>query len=376
MSGRRALARPALVAAVGLAAVGTLVVPAAPAAADPPRPTDHRSTVTAVEPPTPAVRAEVVGGDAFLELRVDAGTEVVVEGYGGEPYLRFRVDGSVERNRRSTATYLNEDRQGAVDLPSRADDEAAPDWERVGSGGAYAWHDHRIHWMGRSEPPGIGPGDVVQTWAVPLTVDGTPTEIRGELVLADTVSPLPWIALALAAAAAVVVSARRRALVAQAAPAAAAGAALVAGWAEHAAAPAGSGSDPLLVAVPLAGLVAGVAGLALRRSTLGPPATLASAAAVVGWAALRALVLWTPVLPTEMPAGLDRTLTALALGLAVAGAGVVAWNPARARTMPPPSEEGEGLADDGTGRPFVANAARGGGIPGRGATADGSPSPP
>ena len=68
------------------------------------------------------MRAHVVGGDAFLELTVDEGTEVVVPGYGGEPYVRFLADGTVERNTRSEATYLNEDRQGAVELPAGADE--------------------------------------------------------------------------------------------------------------------------------------------------------------------------------------------------------------------------------------------------------------
>ena len=102
---------------------------AAPAAADPPRPTDYRSTVTAVTPAADGVRAEIVGGDAFLELRVDEGTRWSCRGTEGEPYLRFRADGTVERNIRSPATYLNDDRQGAVDLPPRADAEAEPEWE-------------------------------------------------------------------------------------------------------------------------------------------------------------------------------------------------------------------------------------------------------
>src|SRR5690606_28892329 len=156
-----------------------------------------------------AVDARVVGGDAFLELEVAEGHEVVVLGYGDEPYLRFRADGTVERNRRSEATYLNDDRRGAVDLPAIADNAAEPEWEEVAGGGAYAWHDHRIHWMGSGRPPGAEPGDVVQPWTVPLQVDGTPAEVSGELVLVAGVSPLPWLALGLAGLAAVVAWGRR-----------------------------------------------------------------------------------------------------------------------------------------------------------------------
>ena len=211
---------------------------------------------------------------------------------------RFRADGTVERNVRSPATYLNDDRQGAVDIPAGADAEAEPAWETVADGGTYAWHDHRIHWMSGSRPPGAEPGDVVQSWTVPLTVDGTATEVTGELVLVARVSPVPWIVLGIAGAAAVVVLGRRRPIVPAVAVTVAAAGALVVGWAEFSVAPTGSGANPLLVAVPLVGLVAAGLGLAFRGRGTGPTATLAGATAVVGWGVLRANVLWMPVLPT------------------------------------------------------------------------------
>jgi hypothetical protein len=350
--------RLAAAAAVALAAV---VAGASPAAADPPRPTDYRSSVSSVEPPAEGVEAAVVGGDAFLELRVDEGHEVIVEGYGDEPYLRFLPDGTVERNRRSEATYLNDDRQGAVELPAQADNDAEPEWEDVADDGTYSWHDHRIHWMGGSPPPGIDPGDIVQDWVVPLTVDGTRVEVRGRLVRAGDVNPLPWLALGLAGAAVVVALGRRRPQPSAAgAVLVAAAGALVVGWGQYAVAPAGSGADPLLVAVPAAAVVAGAAGLAglvARRHRLGATATLAAAAAVIGWGVLRANVLWTPVLPTELPAGLDRAVTALALGLAVGSAALVVWSGGVAfgrpddPTDPEATETPETAATDGGGAP-------------------------
>jgi hypothetical protein len=335
---------------LALVALGALVLAARPAAADPPRPTDYRSTVTAVEPAAGGVEAEVVGGDAFLELRVEPGHEVLVEGYGEEPYLRFLPDGTVERNRRSEATYLNDDRQGAVDLPPEADNAAEPDWERVAGDGTYAWHDHRVHWMGTSRPPGVERGDVVQEWTVALTVDGAPTEVRGRLVLAEAVSPLPWLALGAAGLVLAVGLGRRRPLVVAAGAALVASVgALVVGWGQYSVAPAGSGVNPLLVVVPLLGLVAAVAGVVLRGRAAAPTATLAAAAAVLGWGALRASVLWTPVLPTGLPYALDRAVTALALGLSVAAAGLVVWSgglvPGAATPRPAPASAG--TAPDG-----------------------------
>ncbi len=95
----------------------TVVAAAAPAAADAAGPSDFRSEVTGIVPAVEGVEAEIRGGDSFLELTVDEGHTVIVEGYTGEPYLRFQPDGTVERNRLSTATYLNDDRKGEVEHP-------------------------------------------------------------------------------------------------------------------------------------------------------------------------------------------------------------------------------------------------------------------
>ena len=318
-------AAAAVVASVVLVALAR----AQPAAADPPVPTEYRSTVHAIEPAAHGVRAEVVGGDAFLELKVDRGTEVVVTGYQGEPYLRFGPDGTVQRNRRSPATYVNNSRTAAVEVPGSADPEADPDWETVAGGGAYSWHDHRIHWMGSDRPAGAEPGEWTRSWTVDIVVDGTPTRINGTLALVSGVNPLPWVVLALAAAAAVAIAGRRRPLTV--APVAALVAAVLAsgvGWAQRADAPAGSGVSPLVVAVPLAGLVAAALALTAGRR-LGRRAvvalTLAAAAAVAGWGVLRLEVLSKPVLPTVLDPWVDRAGTTLALALALASAGLVVW---------------------------------------------------
>jgi hypothetical protein len=310
---------------VAFAALAVVVLHAAPAAADPPRPTDYRSTVTSVTPGSDGVQAEIVGGDAFLQLTV-AGHEVVVQGYGGEPYLRFRRDGTVERNRRSTATYLNESRNAKVDLPPQADNDAAPVWEKVADGGRYAWHDHRVHWMGQSRPPDARPGDVVQAWTVRTTVDGAPGSIKGDLVLEAGVSPLPWIVLGLLGAGAVVWLGRRRpAAVAPRAVLLGAIGALVVGAGQYRVAPAGSGVNPLLIVVPAFAVGAGAVGALGRSRSIAPAMTLAAAAAVIGWCFLRLDVLWKPVLPTTLPYNLDRAVTAVAFALALAGAGLIVW---------------------------------------------------
>ena len=63
-----------------LAAIWVAVL-AGPAAADPARPGDVRSEVTAITPATEGITAEVVGGDSFLRVRAERGRQVVVIGW-------------------------------------------------------------------------------------------------------------------------------------------------------------------------------------------------------------------------------------------------------------------------------------------------------
>ncbi|MGV3760337.1 MAG: hypothetical protein ACO1PW_12490 [Actinomycetota bacterium] len=302
---------------------------ATPAGADPAGPSDFRSAVTGIEPAVDGVTAEIRGGDSFLELSVDDGVEVTVGGYEGEPYLQFLADGTVQRNRLSSATYLNEDRKGAVEIPAEV--EAAmdrpttpPDWETVATDGTYAWHDHRVHWMGEASPP-VGRGERVggayDPWRVPITVDGTPADVTGTLTYEESTSPLPWLALAVVVAAGLAVLAKRAGGVRLVAGAlvVASGLAVVTGRGDWASTPDGTG-NPLLWILPVVALVAAAAAVGLAARSAGVVLALAAVAALSGWALFRFQALLKPVLPTDLPAGLDRLSLALALGAAAAGA--------------------------------------------------------
>ena len=313
----------------GLLGLVAVLLSAAPASADPAGPSDFRSEVTEISPAVDTVAATILGGDSFLELTVDEGHEVIVEGYSGEPYLRFRADGTVDQNRLSSATYLNDDRMGAAEIPGEVtaaleDDSTEPDWEEVASGGTYAWHDHRVHWMGDARPPvarGHKVGGEYDPWRVPITVDGTTAEITGTLTYVEAVTPLPWLALAVVAAAALVALGRARLglHLGAAALVVASALALVVGRAEWSSTP-DSGGNPLLWALPLVALVTAVGALALARKGTGVVLALASVASLSGWALFRLQVLLKPVLPTDVPFTLDRATTGLALGVSVAAA--------------------------------------------------------
>lgn len=314
--------RRGLKALTALLLVG--VVAASPAGADPAGPSDFRSEVTGIVPAAEGLKAEIRGGDSFLEVDVAPGHTAVIKGYSGEPYLRILEDGTVERNRLSSATYLNNDRQGRVDIPADAKaatkDGAEPDWERVGGGGTYAWHDHRVHWMGGASPP-VGRGETVKgfdPWTIPVTVDGTDVEIHGTLFYEDAVSPVPWAVLALVIGGVLAWFGRRPGLrLGAAALSVASAVALVVGRADWVSTPQGGG-NPLLWALPAFALVTALVALVWPESGRGVVAALASVASLSGWALFRIQVLLKPVLPTALPFALDRATVAVALGASVA----------------------------------------------------------
>jgi hypothetical protein len=137
---------------------------------------NYESLVNAVRG-VPGLTAEVLNGDDRLLLVNEGPRTVVVEGYDDEPYARLRADGVVEVNRRSPATYLNDDRFGQVDVPATADPQAPPRWRTVGRGGRFEFHDHRIHWMAGSVPPQVrddrSERQKVNDWTVPIRAEGS-----------------------------------------------------------------------------------------------------------------------------------------------------------------------------------------------------------
>jgi hypothetical protein len=307
-----------------LAATVLAVMPWSTARADPAGPTDYRSEIVAVEPPTPTITLGIVGGDSFVELTVAPGTEVFVLGYQGEDNLWFRPDGTVWENRNSPSTYLNEDRLGGGEIPANATADAEPDWRQVAADGNYAWHDHRAHWMQEARPFGLGPGDQILESVIPLVVDGTDVEVT----VISTWEPAPSPAAAIAGVVggiALGVAAwflRRRApLAGLAATVPVIAVALVAGVWQFRSLPPETG--PRLVwwvlpAVALASVVVGSV-VAARRAA-GPATTFAADAAllVVGvelavWGFVKRDGLSAAIVPTGAPGVFDRFATALAL---------------------------------------------------------------
>ena len=328
---------------LGIVLTGVGFLDASPAAADGAGPTRYESVIDDVEPDLDQVEVSIVGGDAFLQVVADDGTEVSIGGYDGEPYLRIDADGSVWENRRSPSVYLNATRDGGDGrFPQGVSSGAAPDWEQIGDGGIVAWHDHRIHWM-LDEDPTVGTDGVAQEWELPMDVDDTEVLVTGRLLLKGSV--FPWAAgVSLVAAAAALVAGRRmRGRLVSLTIAAAA--AVVVAAAAYAVNPPRSGASvvPLLLTIVAAVCVAASwwAARSAGRSLVQLALPLAAVAALLGWVVQRLGTFWMATVPSELPGWLDRALTGMVLGTAVGTAVAVLLRP-----WPEETVAGAGAAQD------------------------------
>jgi phage replication-related protein YjqB (UPF0714/DUF867 family) len=146
---------------------------------------DFRSVIDRVSPAADGVTVEVQDYDSHMALVNRGDHEVVVYGYEDEPYARLLPGGTVQVNRRSPATYLNEDRFAAVRVPASADPEAPPRWRTVGDSGTFVWHDHRMHYMAQGVPSQVtdeGRRTKVFDYEIPIAVDGRAGAIEGTLL--------------------------------------------------------------------------------------------------------------------------------------------------------------------------------------------------
>lgn len=277
--------------------------------ADAAGPTEFRTKIVSIEPATPTIALSIEGGDSFVRIEVAPGTDVVVLGYDGEPYTWIDADGLVYENRLSMATYYNDTRLGTDAIPDFVDADAEPEWERVGDGGRWAWHDHRAHWMGAEPPLNMDPGDSLPQQTIPLVVDGS--EVAVAVVSTLVGDPSPWPSVLGAAggiALATLAVLRRRTAVEALAFAAMA---LAVGLAQFLSLPPETGPRPIWFLPPAVAVVA--AGLAWwwRRTPLFEHGlVLLAAAQLLLWTWVRRLTFVRPVLPTDAPYWLDRALTA------------------------------------------------------------------
>ncbi len=296
-----------------LAVLAGVLAPASAVFADPAGPTDYRSEVIGVDPPTAGISVAILGGDSFIELTVEQGTDAVVIGYRGEPYLWFRPDGTVLENRLSPSTYLNAERYG-TDFPDFADPDAPPEWREVGSDGRWSWHDHRGHLMQPVPPFGTQPGDRILEAVVPLVVDGSDVDVTVISTWEPEPSSAPiWIGALLGVFVALLagITLSRGGPVAAVAIIPAAFGLIAGGW-QYMSLPAETGPRLTWWLLPLlAGLAGACALLPFVRDdrVIAPVLLLLAGGLLVGWSWMRLDGLTAAIVPTNAPNWFDRGAT-------------------------------------------------------------------
>jgi hypothetical protein len=169
---------------------------------------NYRSVVSQFSPPTRGVTVTVLNYDDRLLLQNTSGQQVMVLDYQEKPYVRLAADGTVDVNTNSEAYYLNTDRTGTATVPSGLGPQ--PAWKLVSRSGRYDWHDHRIHWMGTSDPPQLKDKSIrtkIDDWSVPIMVGAQKGSITGTLTWVPKPSdPLPLSAIFTFAALLIVLS--------------------------------------------------------------------------------------------------------------------------------------------------------------------------
>ncbi len=120
---------------------------------------DYKTTIVSVKPDGLPVDVRIVGGDQ-VRFENQGDKDLVICGYdreGCEPWVRITPDG-VYVDKNSKSWYQNSAAVDYGDVP--ADAGTKPDWQRVRKGPPfYAYHDHRVHWMGTSTPPNVDTSD-------------------------------------------------------------------------------------------------------------------------------------------------------------------------------------------------------------------------
>jgi hypothetical protein len=142
----------------------------------------YRSVVKSITPAVKGVDVSVLNFDDRLLMHNTSGQDVTILDYQEKPYAQLLADGTVRVNTNSEAYYLNEDRLGETAVPKDLGSE--PNWKQLSRSSRFEWHDHRAHWMGKSDPPQLkdkSKRTKIDDWTVPVEIGGQTGTIAGTL---------------------------------------------------------------------------------------------------------------------------------------------------------------------------------------------------
>jgi hypothetical protein len=155
---------------------------------------DYRLALDRSTRDLPGVHVRILDGDRDFQIRVAAGTTLLVRGSLNEPLLRIDESG----------VWVN------ADSPTATGDKIVSasrhGWVHLSGGHTVTWHDHRL-----APPPAstVGP---VGRFVIPVEVDGAPAAISGTFIRVARPALWPWLLGALVLAGAILAAIRSRPL--------------------------------------------------------------------------------------------------------------------------------------------------------------------
>ena len=173
-----------------------LLVPAGVAFGHGAEDADYRTTILSIEPEGLPISVRMTSGDQ-IRFENEGDEDLVLCGYDTdtcEEWVKIGPDG-VFVDTSSKAYFSNAEEDELGDVPADAGEGPAT-FERVREAPAfYAYHDHRVHWMGRALPPGVDDADPapqkVMEGEVEFRYGDTPGSVR---VRVDYVGGKSWFA--------------------------------------------------------------------------------------------------------------------------------------------------------------------------------------
>lgn len=90
-------------------------------------------------------------------------------------------------------------------MPETADSSAPAQWVHVSADRSASWHDHRVHWMGNTDPAAVqtSPHEhhtIIDGWELGLHVDGRQRTVTGQTRWVPPPPVAPWLVVAVVAA--------------------------------------------------------------------------------------------------------------------------------------------------------------------------------
>lgn len=125
-------------------------------------------------------------GNGEVEFHVEPGTELIVIGMEKEPMVKVDAEGNMFANENSPSWWAN---QPSGEIPANATSGAEPNWVWKMGGGSLQFHDHRFHYMDNSIDPATADATVLFEFGLPVQVNGTEIELRGNMVFDSTLDP-------------------------------------------------------------------------------------------------------------------------------------------------------------------------------------------